>query len=282
MNNTFDWTRFKKLVAMDFRGMWPRFGMSMLIITLIPAAIWIFCTVLNLIPDVNIEIPALARWAFLLILGFICVIMAPSRMYKTCNLPKDGIYYAMLPASHLEKYLSQVLYCVIVCPLLCLLAGVVADIFLTALQFGAYHEWLWKPLGHLSDIGPDLASISEEDLEAFELIKFSFAGFVIAAILTYLFYCASFLFTNTIFKSHKVLKTILAYIIISFVFSSITNGVIFGIFFSNLDNLANMDVTKTDFKTFYRTLLIVSNIVNALIVAGLFVWTYFRLKRIKY
>lgn len=279
MNNTFDWTRFKKLVAMDFRGMWPRFGMSMLIITLIPSAIWILCTVLNLIPNVDMAIPAVARWIMLFCFVGLCSIMAPSGMFKTCNLPKDGIYYAMLPASHLEKYLSQFLYCVIVCPLLCLFAGVVVDIFLTLLQFGAYHEWLWEPLGHLGEIGPDLASISEEDLEAYQLIKFSFSAFVISIILTYLFYCASFMFTNTIFKSHKVLKTILAFIVISFVLSFIINGVIL-LIFSNLDSVNNIE--GPDISTFYRTMMIVGNIVNVLIVAGLFVWTYFRLKRMKY
>lgn len=281
MNNTFDWTRFKKIVAMDFRGMWPRFGMSMLIITLIPAAIWIFCTLLNFLPSVNISISPLTRWFFLGATVVICLIMAPSRMFKTCNLPKDGIYYAMLPASHLEKFCSQLLFCVIVCPFLCLLAGVVADLFLTLLQFGPYHEWIWSPLRHLSSLGPDLAAISEEDAEALEIIKFGFGWFVVACILSYLCDSATFMFTNTIFKSHKVLKTILALIVINFVVSAISNGLLVGLLFSNLDmDFSNM--AMDDLKLFVKTSLIVGNVFNAIIVTGLFVWTYFRLKRMKY
>ena len=281
MNNTFDWNRFKKLVAMDFRGMWPRFGMSMLIITLIPAAIWIFCTVLNLLPNVNIAIPAVARWFFLGTTVFICLIMAPSRMFKTCNLPKDGIYYAMLPASHLEKYISQLLYCVIVCPLMCLVAGFVVDILLTLMPFGVYHEYIWEPIALLSgSYDTDMAAIGEESAEALQLIKFSFSAVILATILSYLSNSATFLFTNTIFKTHKVLKTILILLAISFVLSIIVNPILLHYMVANSDSFEN--VTPERVVSVYKTLLIVSNVLTAILAAGLFVWTYFRLKRMKY
>ena len=281
MNNTFDWSRFKKLVAMDFRGMWPRFGMSMLIITLIPAAIWIFWALLNIIPSVDIAIPAEARWAILGTLVLICVIMVPSGMFKTCNLPKDGIYYAMLPASHLEKYLSQLLYCVIVCPLMCLVAGIAVDLILTLLPFGAYHEWLWEPFGKLDEIDVQLATVADEGaLEAIQFVKFIFSALVFNLVISFLFYSASFMFTNTIFKSHKVLKTILAFIVINFVLSLITNPLIIGTMFAGLENIE--DTLPEGFFQPYRTMMIVSNVIYAIISVALFVWTYFRLKRMKY
>lgn len=281
MNNTFDWNRFKKLVSMDFRGMWPRFGMSMLIITLIPAAIWIFCALLNFIPNVDIEIPATARWVILGILVSICLIMAPSGMFKTCNLPKDGIYYAMLPASHREKYFSQLLYCVIICPLMCLVAGVAVDLILTLLPFGAYHEWLWEPLGKLDEIDVQLATVADEGaVEAVQFVKFVASAMVLTLIVSYLFYSASFMFSNTIFKSHKVLKTILAFIVINFVLSFITSPIMFGTMFAGMENIG--DTVPEGFFQPYRTMMIVSNVISAIITAGLFVWTYFRLKRMKY
>ena len=70
--------------------------------------------------------------------------VTPSRMYRTCNLQKEGIYYAMLPASKLEKYLSMLLFTIVVCPLLCFLGGMVLDYFLTLLPFGPYNKWLWQ------------------------------------------------------------------------------------------------------------------------------------------
>ena len=281
MNNTFDWSRFKKLVAMDWRGLWPRFGMAMLIITLIPAAIWILFSIFNMSPNVNMEIPAVARLFFLAAILMLCTIMAPSGMFKTCNLPKDGIYYAMLPVSHLEKYLSQLLYCVIVCPLMCLVAGFAVDTLLTLIPFGVYNEYLWEPIALLSGSwDADMSAIGEESAEAFTLIKFSVSAIIIALILSYLFYSATFLFSNTIFKKHKVLKTILALIALNFVISIVANPIMLHYMVANADSLS--EVTSDGFISFYKTLLTVSNIVTGLLCAGLYVWTYFRIKRMKY
>ena len=281
MNNTFDWNRFKKLVAMDFRGVWPRFGMSMLIITLIPAALWILFSLINMSPNVDMEIPAMVRLGFLAAILTLCAVMAPSRMFKTCNLPKDGIYYAMLPASHLEKYLSQLLYCVIVCPLMCLVAGFVVDTLLTLMPFGVYKHYIWEPISYLSGTyDADMAAIAEESAEALQLIKFSLSAIIFACILSYLTYSATFLFTNTIFKSHKVLKTILAWLIVSFVLSIIVNPILLHFMVTNADSFEN--VTSEGFVSFYKTIFIVSNVVTAILAAGFFLWTYFRLKRMKY
>ena len=261
--------------------MWPRFGMAMLIITLIPVAIWVLFSLINMSPNVDMEIPALVRVFFLAGVLSLCAIMAPSGMFKTCNLPKDGIYYAMLPSSHMEKYLSQLLYCVIVCPLMCLVAGFVVDTLLTLLPFGVYKHYIWEPLSYLSGTyDADMAAIGEESAEALQLIKFSLSAVIFACILSYLSNCATFLFTNTIFKSHKVLKTILALIVISFVFSMIFNPIMISVMAANSDKLEN--VSPESVISVYKTMLIVSNVVTALITAGLFVWTYFRIKRMKY
>ena len=281
MNNTFDWVRFKKLVAMDFRGIWPRFGMAMLIITLIPAAIWILFSLINMSPNVDMEIPAIVRLFFLIGILTLAVIMAPSGMYKTCNLPKDGIYYAMLPASHLEKYLSQLLYCVIVCPLICLLAGIVVDTVLTLMPFGVYQEYLWEPIAYLTGTyDVDMAAIGEESAEAYTLIKFSLSAVIFAGILSYLSYGATFIFTNTVFKTHKVLKTILVLIGLGIVLSIIVNPILLHFMAANIDNMDQ--VTADGFVSFYKTTLTVSNIITAIISLVLFVWTYFRLERMKY
>ena len=42
MNNTFDWTRFCKVVRKDFNNIWRNAGTSLLIITLLPLGAWLF------------------------------------------------------------------------------------------------------------------------------------------------------------------------------------------------------------------------------------------------
>ena len=55
MNNSFDWGRFGNLLRRDFRVIWPNFGLTMLIITLLPLAAWLFCLVVISDPEATID-----------------------------------------------------------------------------------------------------------------------------------------------------------------------------------------------------------------------------------
>lgn len=278
MNNTFDWTRFKKLVAMDWRNLWPKFGTTMLNLALIPAGIWVFTAAINLIPDVDISIIPVARLVSKTTLLAICAILAPSVIYKTCNQPKDGIYYAMLPASHLEKFISQLLFCVFVAPLLMFAGSVVVDIILTALPFGPYQDWIWNSFRFINDAQSDIMLMSEEDIDVYNFFQASMSTIVISLVVSYFFYSAVFLFTNTVFKTHKVIKTILAIIIVSFVISLLSNVILFAVY-ANTDTES---ISTEDFVSAYKTLVVTLNVVYALIAAGFFAGTFLRLKRMKY
>ena len=65
---------------------------------------------------------------------------APSRVYGKVNWEKEGVSFAMLPASSLEKFLSMVFFCVVVTPLLLFFGGFLVDTLLSLLPFGHYDE----------------------------------------------------------------------------------------------------------------------------------------------
>ena len=136
MNNTFEWSRFCKVVRKDFSNIWQNAGTSLLIITLLPIAAWLLWWAFSGLSDEFPPIIPEIRWGMIVFSVGLAAIFAPSRMYRTCNLQKEGIYFAMLPASKLEKYLSMLLFTIVVCPLLCLLGGIVLDYFLTLLPIG--------------------------------------------------------------------------------------------------------------------------------------------------
>lgn len=225
MNNTFDWTRFCKVVRKDFNNIWRNAGTSLLIITLLPILAWLLWWALSGIE----EIPAIApevRWCFIAGSVLLAAMVSPSRMYRTANLQKEGIYFAMLPASKLEKYLSMLIFTIVVCPLLCFLGGMVLDYFLTLLPFGPYNKWLWQT-DYLADaldgyralvagMFPDVNQDTMLLVQVFTPWKV-----VLYALLCHLSYVALFLFTNTIFKKHKVLQTLLWTWLISFVLNII-------------------------------------------------------------
>ena len=221
MNKTFDWSRFGKLVRKDFSNIWQNAGTSLLIITLLPILAWLLWWALSGIE----EMPAIApevRWCFIAGSVLLAAMVSPSRMYRTANLQKEGIYFAMLPASKLEKYLSMLIFTIVVCPLLCFLGGMVLDYFLTLLPFGPYNKWLWQT-DYLADaldgyralVAGMFPDVNQDTMLLVQVL--TPWKVVLYALLCHLSYVALFLFTNTIFKKHKVLQTLLWTWLISFV-----------------------------------------------------------------
>ena len=114
MSNTFDFNRFKKVLARDYRATYSRFGLAALILSLLVVTVWIFYLVWDNTfhyiaePDwVDYQIAIGERFSTILSGIAISFAIAPAIIYKSCNLKGRGNYYAMLPASHLEKYLSM-------------------------------------------------------------------------------------------------------------------------------------------------------------------------------
>lgn len=213
MNNTFDWNRFCKVVSKDLRNLWPMFGTTMLILAALPFAMWLFLAVVG--AD---TMPADVRLFAIEGVAAIAAIMAPSRMYRTWNLRGEGIYFAMLPASKLEKFCSALIYSLIVCPLAVYLGSLVIDMVLTALPFGPYDRWIWEgKMGfpftlNFANLGDYADSLEGEVMFA------QYGGML--NLLFWLGYIGSvmmFFFTATLFRRHKVLQTILWLYVIEFV-----------------------------------------------------------------
>lgn len=219
MNNKFDWNRFCKVVNKDFRNMWPMFGTTMIILAALPFAVWLFMAV------IGVDVPLDPAFRLMMIQGvaYIAAMMAPSRMYRTWNIRNEGIYYAMLPASKLEKFISALLFSLIVCPLGVYLGSMVLDCFLTALPFGPWEDWLWQSkvgFPFTLDMGSILGEMAASDYgsETFRVMYFG-SLYNISCWLGYIGTVMMFLFTATLFKRHKVLQTILWLYVINFVLS---------------------------------------------------------------
>ena len=267
MNNKFDWNRFCKVVTKDFRNMWSMFGPTMLILAVLPFAVWLFMVVLG----VDIPLDPVFRLIMIEGVAYIAALMAPSRMYRTWNLRNEGIYYAMLPASKLEKYISALFFSLIVCPLAVYLGGLALDVFLTALPFGPWQDWLWQ-----SKVGFPFVF----DLSFFEEIAYASDGaellgyygpwWVISCWTGYISTVLMFFFTATLFKRHKVLQTILWLYVIEFVISIILIPVFLAIF-SNTDLVERIYdyVYSRDMQTLFNWLFIGTNVFNVLLT-GLF------------
>ena len=227
MNNKFDWNRFCKVVNKDFRNMWPMFGTTMLILAVLPFAVWLFMAVLG---GSEVSMPPDIRLLMVEGVAYLAAIMAPSRMYRTWNLRNEGIYYAMLPASKLEKFCSAILFSIIVCPLAVYLGGMALDIVLTALPFGPWQDWLWQgEMGFPFTLNMSFFSDFTAGEPGAEIFSYYGSLWVVACWIGYISTVLMFMFTSTIFKRHKVLQTILWIYVIEFVLSIILIPVMVGL-----------------------------------------------------
>ena len=136
MNNKFDFKRFKQVVAEDWRLYFRRFGITLTVWACLPIVIWITSLVFEI--DVAPEV----RFGFILAFIAATVMTVPAHVYGKVNLSRDGVSFAMLPATSSEKFLSMVLFCSIVTPLFCFLGAWLVDTLLTLLPFGGFKAFV--------------------------------------------------------------------------------------------------------------------------------------------
>ncbi|MBQ6096486.1 MAG: hypothetical protein IJK99_01950 [Bacteroidales bacterium] len=197
--NKFNFNRFGKVVVRDFHNTYSLFGMSMLIIMMIPAFVWLMGLAVN---DSVVEV--WNRRNFISMAVYLTAAISSMKIYGSCNLVGKGNYFAMLPASLCEKFTSMVLYCFVVCPLVVFVGSVAVDTILTILPFGPYKEFLWQVPDWMKTIG-DIGYVFSTGFSGYVLIAFEI--FSVASL---------FMLANTIFKKNKFIKTILWLMLIIF------------------------------------------------------------------
>lgn len=254
MNNTFQWSRFGKLLRKDFLNVWTMYGSTMLGFISLPLVLWICDLVIN--GGAGYTEPA-GRIVFILFISVFVALMAPKYLYGSCNRKGDGIYFAMLPASKLEKFISMIIFCFIVAPLLVFCGSSVVDMILSAFPFGPYRQFLF-----------DLPSF----YYAYPATEINETAWAIAyCIVSYCAWVATFFFTNTVFKKHKFVGTILTLFVITVILI-----LFYSIFNPSFEFLARMAMNNP------IALLWTFLSLGIVYTLGLLVWSFFRLKKMAY
>ena len=187
MNNTFDFKRFGQVVAKDWKNYFRNFGISLIVWCSLPILIWIATLVMD------IDMTADDRSPFIFILFFTVLMFAPSKVYGKANLSREGVSFAMLPATSAEKFFSMLLYCTILTPLIVGLGSWAVDSLLALLPFGGFVGYVALP-------------------------KDRFVLLVVAITCMVLLTSSIFMFGNMVFKKRKAGKTIAWGMLIVFVF----------------------------------------------------------------
>lgn len=243
MNNKFDFKRFKQVVAEDWKLYFRRYGITLLVWTCLPILIWITSLVFG------IDIEPGPRTGFIAAFIFATVMTVPAHVYGKANLSREGVSFAMLPATSSEKFLSMVLYCSIVTPLFCGLGAWALDSLLTLLPFGGFKQFVFP-------------------------FKVEYLGYnLLVTAMLFFTESALFMLGNMIFKKRKTGKTFAWILLILFVITLIVQ---IPFILDGLDNLMELlnKTPKTAYWSGIAFLLVLTTCLNLL--------TYRRIKNQKY
>lgn len=277
MNNTFEWTRFCKVVRKDFNNMLHQ-NINLLSCVAAPAVLWLMTWMIDGFTQSPSSMPAEVRLAVIFGITCLTAFLAPGMLYKTINHPKEGIYFAMLPASKLEKYLSMLLYTIIICPLAVMCCSLVVDVVLTIFPFGPYKQFFWQ----LDYYSKYIIWMEFQQSDAVKMLPIlgQPAVWMLFAGSALLLNTSIFVFGGTIFKRHKFLLTILWRWIISFVFELVATPFIGTMMMSNWEGLRNL-IMENPARNF--TIVVWGAIAMYLVLSGVLLWwSGHRLKKMTY
>ena len=274
MNNKFEFNRFGKLLAMDGKKYLRNFGITLAILCSLNVGSWLMATIFGF------TMPTFIRWMVIYVAVFLSCILVPAKAFGDINLPREGVRYAMLPVSNLEKYLSYLLYCVMT-PFAVALLSYGIDSLLTLLPVGGFEKYIQglSITGMMNDFIVDQGGVVDSSGFGLENMMNDVAsGETWNYLVSFLFTTGFFMMGNLLFKRHKtgasfgimmgfsyILNTIIQVIMLSPRFLEFMEG-------QNFDSLGNM----------VGNMMLVNIVVNSVLAIALYVGIFFKLKTQKY
>ena len=279
MNNTFSFNRFKDLLLKDGKMYIRNFGTSLIVWCCLNAIFWIFNLLFGTTSDPLFRFGMLCTWTAL------AMMMVPSKVYGNANLSREGVSFAMLPASSLEKFVSMFLYCAIVTPIVVFFGGYLVDALLSVFPFGGFekpiHLYTINEVVHMIDDTEGAVQTAELNLSLNQVLP-------IGVMRTSLYvdiiqWAAIFMLGNMLFKKHKAGKTFACYLGIGYLLSTIMGATMFA-------NKERMEIWLESFSDYpaekmihlWHNATIWGMIIGIIITAVLLYFTYRKIKTQKY
>ena len=217
MNNTFSLNRFKNLLLKDGKMYIRNFGTSLIVWCCLNAIFWIF----NLL-FVSSTMPPI-RFGMLCTWTALAMMMVPSKVYGNANLSREGVGFAMMPTSSLEKFLSMFIYCAIVTPVIVFFGGYLVDAFLSIFPFGGFEGRIRiYTIGEIVRMIDDTSGVAQTGKASVLFSDIFPVGVIRTAFYTGIIsWSAIFMLGNLLFKKHKAGKTFACYLGISYLISTV-------------------------------------------------------------
>lgn len=285
MNNTFNINRFGSLLAFDGKKYIRSFGLSLAILCGLNLVLWLLTLIFNF------TMPTFPRWGVIYFAMFLGIILVPAKAFGDINLSREGVRFAMLPVSNLEKYLSYVFFCLLT-PVAIILGSWAIDSLLTLLPFGGFEHYI-KHFGmfsmmqdFLTEVGAlnDSGVVGDADVDIQAVFDKFGSSYEWGTIIGTIFSVGIFMFGNLLFKTHKTAKTLACMIGISYIISLFMQSFFFakGIYPWLDGDTMGISSDIDSITGFINGAMAYNIIINLILTIGLFIGIYYKLKTQKY
>lgn len=267
MNNVFDIKRFGNYFLYDLRRAKNNYAISLLVIGLLPVALYIITQFFSLISGNGLtELSDVPK--FVAIFAGIAIVMlgAGTKIYGSITEKRAGSDYLMLPASTLEKWLSMVLVVCVVLPVALFALMLVSDGIMSLFFPNTYGG---------RALNPDFVRELTDSLMDEEGFYFNFPAIMF---LNWSETLLIFTLGAVCFKKAKVAKTLLCLLALSMVISPLML-LIFG--HTNIDTDWLMEHFSDPDKAVSAINWTLS-IIYTVVLGGLLAGLYFRLRTLKH
>ena len=278
MNNTFSFNRFKNLLANDGKKYFRNFGTALIVFCCLNAIFWIF----NLL--FGSETNTMTRFGMLWLWTALAMMLVPEKVYGKANLSREGVGFAMMPASSLEKFISMFIYCAIVTPVIVFFGGYLIDTLLSLFPFGGFekpiHLYTLNDFVHMMDNNEGAVQMGELDVDIKDV--FSIGAMRTSLYLSIIQWAAIFMLGNMLFKKHKAGKTFACYLGIGYVLSTIMGAIM--VTSGRMQQWMNRisDYSTEEMIRFIHNATIWGMVIGIIITALLLFFTYRKIKTQKY
>lgn len=275
VNETFSAQRFSKYFKYDLQQLWNNNGKAAVIlgfISVISYILWITC---SLVFSGSWQGPGvIARLVFFYV-GFLALILYQTRTYGYLTEKKAGQAWLMLPASTLEKFVSMMIITVILIPLAYTISYMALDSLIGLLDPTTGGPILAGYSTVMEKVNEGLSAASEEGFH------FNLAAFAVPFVLQSLSNILYFLLCGLCFKKWKILGGFGVLIGIEMLIVPLFSHLVFKFWTPALANYDFGDDPVLLTETLNKAVSY-GNVFNAVLVVGLAIAIYYRLKTLKH
>ena len=278
MKDIFNIKRFGKYFLSDLKSAYSNFGLSFALICTMEVIVYLFCGLITMFSNgtwSGIDLPV--RAFILLVSLMMLVITMPAKCYGHITDKQAGSLWLTIPVSLLEKFLSMILITCLVIPALFGVSFLFFDWAICSIDHSCGDSYV-KLLGTIPEV---IRSIPELEIENFIhqiSTPFLYIDDLVGGILI-------FLLGALCFKTNKNVKTILTLIAISMGVSMISGPIVMWYIShysgSGFEELL-VDPSSVLGLSLFKNSVLWDTINDLVIMTGLMIAVYFRLKTIKH